>query len=127
MKKIWKKFKQWFKSVIADPYTMIRDAKAIIKTVESIRRALDSGIFEYAVKNIPGQVDDKILAAIKKALDKVLGAKDVLNKLPEHWPQTEYLSNAASHKIASTALREMYHMDEPEADELIQQVFIGRY
>lgn len=127
MKKIWHKIKRWVKSVVSDPYKMVRDAKQVIRCVEQIRRALDSGIFEYAVKMIPGQYDDRVLAAVKSALDKVLGAKEALDKLPEHWPKNDLHGNAISHKVASTAIMDMYELDEPEADELIQQVFNGRY
>lgn len=127
MKKLWNRFKRWVKSVVQDPYRMVRDAKQVIRLVESIRRALDSGIFEYAVKTIPGQYDDQVLQAVKNALDKVLGVKDALDKLPDHWPANELQSNAISHKVASTALKEMYEIDEPEADDLIQQVFIGKF
>lgn len=120
-----KKFKAWFKKLFNNPAALVADAKAIIKTLRIIRQVLGTPAAQNLINIIPGQIDDRIFAAVKMGLDNVLKYADAINAINDVMPQAnDQAQNALLHKTASAALRQLYpSMDEATADLTIQKVY----
>lgn len=121
MKKLWIKIKAFF----ANPAKVVADAKKIVSAIRIIRNVLGTPAANNLVNIIPGQVDDRILAAVKTGLDEVLKYADALHDIADVLPSSNELTrNAILHKSASTALRQLHpQIDEATADLTIQKIY----
>lgn len=128
IKKIFKAFGEWIKTQWQNRFGLIADAKKIVYTMEVIRDVLKSRTAQMILQAIPGTTDERIVGAITKALDKVLGIVDAVKKDPV-WMTNhpEPMQNAIIHKVASQAIRELHpKVTEVEADTLAQEIYIRR-
>ena len=116
---IGSKIKAWFKKTFQDPIQLQKDAKAIVKVLRLAKDMANSSAMEAVLKAIPGQTDDRIIHAVRSALNRLFLIIDAAEKLPTGWPKNEVMQNAIVAKAGSMALQQLHDIKEIEADMLI--------
>ncbi len=122
---MYKQFAAWVRIQWQNRFGLVADAKKVVRIMEQVRNCLKSKTAQLIVQAIPGTTDDRILAAITKALDKVLNLVDAINKNPVYLTNhSEAMQNALIHKVASQTVRELHpRITEVDADFLIQEIY----
>jgi hypothetical protein len=99
------------------------DVRKVIKVVAAIKKGINHPGVDVLTAFIPGDVDDKIVQAVRKALDKVLGIANAFGVITESMPVNPLMQHAVLHKTASLAVMDMYNLKESDADTLVQIVY----
>jgi hypothetical protein len=118
---IGSKIKAWFQRNFGDPIKLQRDAKAIVKVLRTAKAVANSAAMDAVLTAIPGQTDDKIIHAVRSALNRLFLIIDEAEKLPTGWPKNEAMQNAIVHKAGSMALQNLHNIKELDADLLISE------
>jgi tetrahydromethanopterin S-methyltransferase subunit B len=113
------KWAKWF----GPDKRLLNDVKKVIAVLKAVRETINNPALDAFTAAIPGNIDDRIVDAVRRALDHILKLEDAVNNFPTEISTNETLLNAVLHKTASTAVAYIGKLKEAEADTLVQVVY----
>lgn len=120
MKTAWKRFTAWVKRTWNRRDQLAEDAQEIIDALIWVRKALDSSTARAITEMIPGDVDERIRAAIVTALSR-LDALRFAQDPALGYVKTTPMKDALIHKTASLAIQQLHpNLSDTEADTAAQ-------